>query len=97
MTRKKEAGQALVFGVLVLGIVLMGFTGLGIDIGYLRYEKRLQQSAADNAALAGAAEIAYAVDVTTAGKHGSSLNGFTDGVDNVTVTINHPPHSGPHS
>jgi uncharacterized membrane protein len=35
-------------------VVLMGFMGLGLDMGVLRYEKRLQQSAADAAAIAGA-------------------------------------------
>jgi hypothetical protein len=98
MTRKNEAGQALIFGVVALGLLLMGFTGLGIDIGYMRYEKRLQQTAADNAALAGAAEIPFGSSYTgPAGRHGSSLDGFTDGANNVTVTINNPPASGPHS
>lgn len=97
MTRKNEAGQALIFGVVALGLLLLGFTGLGIDIGYLRYEKRLQQSAADNAALAGAAEIPFNSSyIGTAGKHGASLDGFTDGTNNVTVTVNNPPLSGPH-
>jgi hypothetical protein len=98
MTRKNEAGQALIFGVVALGLLLIGFTGLGIDIGYMRYEKRLQQSAADNTALAGAAEIPFGPSfVGAAGKHGATLDGFTDGADNVTVTVNNPPESGPHS
>ena len=98
MKRNKEAGQALIFGVVALGLLLLGFTGLGIDIGFLRYEKRLQQSAADNAALAGAAEIPFGSSyIGTAGKHGASLDGFTDGSDNVTVTVNNPPQSGPHN
>jgi hypothetical protein len=96
--RKNEAGQALVFGVLALGFLLLGLMGLGIDIGYMRYEKRLQQSAADSAALAGAAEIPFGSSfVGAAGRHGAFLDGFTDGADNVTVTINNPPTSGPHS
>jgi hypothetical protein len=98
MTRKNESGQALIFGVTALGLLLLGFTGLGIDIGYMRYEKRLQQTAADNAALAGAAELGFgAGDVTPAGLHGAALDSFTDGTNNVTVTINNPPTSGPHS
>jgi hypothetical protein len=97
MTRKKESGQALVFGVVALGIVIMGFAGLGIDVGMMRYDKRLQQTAADNAALAGAAQVPYATGITAAGIHGSSVDGFTDGTNNVTVTINNPPTSGPHN
>lgn len=97
MTRKNESGQALIFGVVALGLLLLGFAGLGIDIGYMRYEKRLQQTAADNAALSGAAELGFgAGDVNPAGQHGAALDGFTDGTNNVTVTINNPPTLGPH-
>lgn len=96
MTRKKESGQALVFGVVVLGIVLMGFAGLGIDVGMMRYDKRLQQTAADAAALAGASNIVSG-GVTAGAKAASSTNGFTDGTNNVTVTVNNGPTSGPHN
>src|SRR5580704_6808961 len=51
----RESGQALLAAAFSL-IVLLGAAGLAIDMGYLRYQKRLQQSAADSAALAGAAE-----------------------------------------
>jgi hypothetical protein len=109
--RKKEAGQALIFGVFALGLLLLGLMGLGIDIGYIRYEKRLQQSAADSAALAGAAEIPYGTSfIGAAGIHGASLDGFTAAsaqtgcpptapsgtVGSIAVTINNPPCSGPH-
>ena len=40
-------------------VVLMGFAGLGIDMGMLRYQKRLQQTAADSGALAGANNLAF--------------------------------------
>src|ERR1700680_3743846 len=96
MTRKKESGQALVFGVVVLGIVLMGFAGLGIDVGVMRYDKRLQQTAADAAAIAGASNIA--AGGVTAGAHAASkANSFTDGQNNVTVTVHNGPTSGPHN
>jgi hypothetical protein len=98
MTRRKEAGQALVFAALGL-TVLLGFAGLGIDMGMLRYEKRLQQTAADAGALAGANNLAFpASGGVTAGAQGASAqNGYTDGSNNVTVTVNNPPASGPHS
>jgi hypothetical protein len=110
--RKKEAGQALIFGVFALGLLLLGLMGLGIDIGYMRYEKRLQQSAADSAALAGAAEIPYGSSfISAAGSHGASLDGFTvastqsgcpptdpsGAVGTIAVTINYPPCSGLYS
>jgi Putative Flp pilus-assembly TadE/G-like len=83
--RQRESGQALVAATFGL-VVLLGAAGLAIDVGYLRYQRRLQQSAADSAALAGAAESA-AGNATSAAKGDSSLNGFTDGVNNVTVTV----------
>ena len=54
MTRGKEAGQALVLAAMGLTLFILA-AGLGIDMGFLRYQKRLQQSAADSAAIAGAA------------------------------------------
>jgi hypothetical protein len=95
MTRKNQSGQALVSTVLAL-TVLLGFGGLAIDMGALRYEKRLQQTAADAAAVAGASNLTHG-GVTSGAQNASAANGFTDGVNNVTVTINNPPASGPHS
>jgi Flp pilus assembly protein TadG len=111
MTRKNEAGQALIFGVVTLGLLLLGFTGLGIDIGYLRYEKRLQQTAADDAAVAAATELRYASgNPSSAALNASGANGFTaastgtgcpppapaSAVGSVAVTVNNPPCSGTH-
>ncbi|MGB0034296.1 MAG: pilus assembly protein TadG-related protein [Candidatus Acidiferrales bacterium] len=92
--RKREAGQALIVAAFAL-IFLLGFIGLGIDVGYLRNLKRQMQTAADAAAMAGAAELSYS-DVTAAAKADSASNGFTDGVNAVTVTVNNPPLSGQH-
>ena len=89
---KRQSGQALVAATFGL-VALIGATGLAIDMGYLRYQKRLQQSAADSAALAGAAETGFGGDVTAAAQQDSLLNGFTDGANNVTVTVN-PNYQG---
>jgi len=98
MKRKNEAGQALVFAVVGLA-VLLGFAGLGIDMGMLRYQKRLQQTAADSGALAGANNLAFPASGgwSAGAKNASAGNGFTDGTNNVTVTVNNPPVSGPHT
>src|ERR1700745_2057857 len=98
MKRKNEAGQALVFAAVGLA-VLMGFAGLGIDMGMLRYQKRLQQTAADSGALAAAINLAFPASggITAGAQNASAGNGFTDGTNNVTVTVNNPPTSGPHS
>ena len=97
--RGKQAGQALVLAALGLTLFILA-AGLGIDMGFLRYQKRLQQSAADSAAIAGAAEIPFS-GCSTGSCPGattdSASNGFTDGVDNVTVKVYNPPNDGPHA
>ncbi len=50
-TRNAERGQILPFVALAFAL-LMGFAAFAIDLGYLRYQQRLQQTAADSAALA---------------------------------------------
>lgn len=88
-----EAGQALLLMALSM-VILCGFTGLGIDMGYLRYMKRQMQAAADSAALAGAAEVGYG-DVTSAADADAANNGFTNGVNGAAITVYNPPTSGP--
>jgi hypothetical protein len=95
MRRRKEAGQALVLTAFALTLLTTA-AGLGVDMGYLRYQKRLQQSAADSAAIAGASDIPYN-NVITAAKTDSASNGYTDGSNNVTVTVSNPPSDGPHA
>ncbi|HEV2616975.1 MAG TPA: pilus assembly protein TadG-related protein [Candidatus Acidoferrales bacterium] len=108
MKRKREAGQALVFTAVGL-VVLMGFAGLAIDMGVMRYEKRLQQTAADAAAIAGANNLPYG-GVTVGAQDAAATDGFADtgascstgcpnpgSVGYVTVTVNNPPLSGPHA
>jgi Flp pilus assembly protein TadG len=91
---KPEKGQAIVVMAFAL-VGLLAFMALAVDVGFLRYEKRLLQTAADAAAIAGAAELSYG-DVTSAAKADSAANGFTNGSSGVTVTVNNPPLSGPH-
>ncbi len=82
-----QRGQTLVMVAMLL-TVLTGITSLSVDVGYERYQQRLQQSAADSAALAGAAEVAYGTSsATAAAKADAASNGFTDGSNGVTVTV----------
>jgi Putative Flp pilus-assembly TadE/G-like len=90
MRRNKQAGQALVLTAVAL-VVLMGFAGLAIDMGVLRYEKRLQQTAADAAAIAGANNLAYG-GVTVGAQNAAASNGFTDNSGNGgSCTASGPP------
>src|SRR5215471_6679538 len=99
----KQSGQILV-GMAAALVVLAGFAGLAMDMGVLRYERRLQQTAADGAAVAGASNLPYS-GIDTAAQNSATQNGFTNNnsdctsgaVGCVNVTINHPPLYGPHS
>ena len=105
--RNRESGQALV-GAAVAFVVLMGFAGLAFDMGILRYERRLHQTAADAAALAEANELGNGGVTSAAASNAAQNNGFAGAtvnfnqacptsVTSLTVTVNNPPQSGPHA
>lgn len=78
---------------------LVGFSGLGIEATQWYTEKRSIQAASDDAALSAA--IAYSQGntggYTTEGKSVAGSDGFVDGTNQVTVTVNKPPTSGPYA
>ena len=104
MPKRREAGQALIFTSLAL-VALMGFAGLAIDVGVMRYEKRLQQTAADAAAIAGASNLAFG-GVLSGARDAASRVGYVDSgassctgaaVGTICVQVNNPPATGPHA
>lgn len=95
--RDDQAGQVLVITALSMTL-LLAFLGFAIDVGLLFRAKRNAQIAADAAAVAGALDYQYNTSVTsakTAGQAAATANGFTNGSNGVTVTINPPPVNGP--
>ena len=96
--RTSEEGQALVLAALGM-IVLLMMAGLGVDVGYLKYQKQQMQKAADAGALAAAsAMIIYSgqngqTQIRTAGQSDAAANGFQDGQNGITVTVNNPPQT----
>ena len=93
-----ERGQILPLIAVCLA-VLLGFAGFAVDLGYMQYELRQQQTAADAAAIGGARELITAgcaspVAAKTAAKNDASENGFTDGTNKVKVTAYNPPQTG---
>ena len=84
MRRRGEEGQTIIMVAYGLTLLMLA-AGLGIDMGYLRYQMRRQQTAADSAAIAGAAEINFG-DVTQAAQTDASINGYTNGSNNVTLS-----------
>src|SRR5262249_40160900 len=90
-----ESGQALIFAAVGM-FAFVACAGLAVDMGYLRYQKRLQQSAADSAALAGASAAGTGGNVSQSALDDSKLNGFENGVvlpgatTAVNVAVNGP-------
>ena len=87
--------------VMALGLtMLMGAAALAVDVSYWRYQQRLEQSAADSAAIAGAAEIPWSAaspGPVLSARNDATTNGFTDGVANTNVTPNWGPSTGPNA
>jgi Flp pilus assembly protein TadG len=77
-------------------VTLLATAGLAVDMGYMRYQKRLMQTAADAAALAAATDenlgdpTQYQNDALAV----AAANGFQDGVNNTTVAVNNPAPGG---
>jgi len=89
------SGQLIVLAVLGL-VVLIGITGLAVDIGYFYSVRRLMQTAADASAIAGAtAQLSsQSSNYQQAALDVAALNGFTNGKNGVTVTVG-PPATPP--
>jgi len=95
--RARERGQVLPLVAMSL-TVLFGFAAVAVDAGYLRYEQRIQQTAADSAAIAGANELYFdSSKVTAAAQADSATNGFTNDNTKTFVTVNVGPKSGPYA
>ena len=75
---------------------MLAFTGLAFDVGYIEWSRMTVQSAADAAAMGALRELELgnSSTIATAGLNDASLNGYTNGAGNTTVTINSPPQFG---
>ncbi len=78
-------------------LVLLLMAGLGVDVGYLRYQRQQMQKAADAGAVAAGAALVYHGSYVSAARNDAAANGFTHGVGGVTVAVNSPPTSGAYS
>ncbi|MDQ6932703.1 MAG: Tad domain-containing protein [Candidatus Eremiobacteraeota bacterium] len=94
----QQRGQVLPLIAVTIGILLM-FAALATDVGAWRYSHRIQQSAVDSAAIAGASQLAFPpASVSAAAQQDATSNGFTDdGGATVGVTVNNPPATGPYA
>src|SRR6202040_4140039 len=91
----REKGFVLVTTMISM-VVLLAFLGLAIDVGYIEFVKTRMQTAADASALGGVQEIRMngSAGLVSAAKADSALNGFTDGLNSVTVAVNSPASGG---
>lgn len=97
--RRDQSGQTLILTALCMTI-LLGFAGLGVDVGVLFHTRRNLQIAADAAATAGALDYLYNNSTTSAkaaGQAAATQNGVTNGSGGATVTVNTPPVYGPNA
>jgi hypothetical protein len=97
--RAAQAGQVLPLVAVCLA-ALMGFGGLGVDVGYWEYRQQAQQSATDAAAIGAAQQLVRSGCsnknvATTVADNDASANGFSTATS--TITVQNPPSSGPYS
>jgi hypothetical protein len=89
-----DHGQATMVITVFLGIFLLGFLALGLDVGYLFHEKRMAQAAADAAAVAAAEESSAGntSNEQTVANAMARMNGFDPAASSnpATVTLKSP-------
>ncbi|HMG85222.1 MAG TPA: pilus assembly protein TadG-related protein [Terracidiphilus sp.] len=105
---RNEEGQAMVLTALSL-TVLLGFVALATDAGVMLRQKRIAQSVADSAAIAGAFEALYegtpstvTTGIWNAASKDATLNGYAPGTSNgsinssngVTLSLSVSPNVG---
>lgn len=90
-----ESGQALILiAALMIGMIAM--VGLAVDGGGVYYLNRDLQNAVDAAVIAATYAKCTGGDITFAATQAIADNGFTPGgPDNVIITVNNPPATGP--
>jgi uncharacterized membrane protein len=84
----------LLINYFLILVALLLFAGLALDTGFIQWKAMQMQSAADSAAMEAMYEK-YRGNSTwsAAGLAQSAQNGFTNGVNTVSVTVVNPPSS----
>jgi hypothetical protein len=87
----------MVFFASCLPVIIL-MCGMAIDVGLLQMTKLRMQNAADSAAIAAEMEAERGTGNWVAeAKADASVNGFTDGVNNVTIAVGQQPSGGAYS
>jgi len=74
--------------------VLLGFAGLGVEIGIWYFERRAMQGTADTAAFSAATAYAEGMNWKSEGLAVAAQGGFAQGTNGVQVAFNVPPQAG---
>jgi Flp pilus assembly protein TadG len=98
--RDERGSMAILTGISLT--VLIAFAGLGVDVSVWLRAKSNVQSAADAAAnsvaaaaaAAIAAQTTYPARIQAEANAAAAANGFQNGMNGITVTVNNPPASG---
>jgi Flp pilus assembly protein TadG len=86
-------GVAVAFAISLT--VMIGFGGAATEVGTWLLTRRAMQGAADAAAASALNATAHGgPDITTEARGVAAQNGWTHGVNGVTVTVNQPPTVG---
>lgn len=83
-------------------VAILAMAAFAVDVGIWRYQQRIEQSASDAGAVAGAIRLYYhpitagtpaPAEVRDAAQSATAANGFTDdaGVGQTVVSVNNPP------
>jgi len=95
--RNSESGQVVVLAAGAM-LLMIGMAALAVDIGFLYATRRNMQTAADAAAIAGVnalqADSTCTASSCPSAQDVAKLNGYTNGVNGVTVTVG-PPSTPP--
>jgi hypothetical protein len=92
----EDRGAAIAIAFAIGAVVFIGMAGIATEVGAWYLTRRQADNAADAAALAGALALAASADPLAAATNLATQNGFSNGGD-VTVTISHPPTTGPYA
>jgi len=95
---RDEVGTVVMYAAAIP--VFAGVVAVGAETGNFYNQKRQMQNAADAGALSASIDKLANSSITSSALNGSAnsavqRNGFTNGVNNVSVIVNSPPTSGP--
>jgi len=88
-TRRRDRGSLAVVAAVAM-VALIGMAALVVDGGYMAMRRRALQGVADAAALAGGFSLPTSATAISQAKTIATANGYTNGTNNTTVTVNSP-------